>query len=482
MINQKNKLSLRRLGLIPLVGILSACAFWPVPSANVKLIYEEAAQYHQPDRNPIIVIPGILGSRLIDEESGDVVWGAFEAPYANPNSPRGARLVSLPFDEDGLLNADSSTIQPNGVLERLRLSLLGVPINIQAYAGILSSLGAGGYRDESLSTVIDYGSDHFTCFQFDYDWRRSSAENAARLKEFIEERRAYVREEYYRRYGIDNEDIKFDIVAHSMGGLVSRYFARYGDQALPEDGSLPELTWEGAEYVERIIMVGTPNAGALESFEQLIDGFNVGGPLIPKYGAHILGTFPSIYELLPRPRHKRIIWEGDNKTPIDNLYDPQLWESYEWGLAAQDKATQKFLETRLPHIKSAEERHQVAKNLQRDLLENSAAFHRALDYPATPPEGFDLILVAGDAIKTPSEITINRETGDVDISDYGPGDKTVLRASALFDERVGAEWQPNLQSPIAWDNILFLSSNHRNITQDPAFTDNVLYWLLEDPR
>ena len=28
-------------------------------------------------RNPVIVIPGILGSRLVEESTGKVVWGAF---------------------------------------------------------------------------------------------------------------------------------------------------------------------------------------------------------------------------------------------------------------------------------------------------------------------------------------------------------------------------------------------------------------------
>jgi triacylglycerol esterase/lipase EstA (alpha/beta hydrolase family) len=58
------------------------------------------------------------------------------------------------------------------------------------------------------------------------------------------------------RFGIKDHDVKFDIVAHSMGGLVARYYLRYGTQDLPPDGSLPELTWAGAQYVDNLIMVG----------------------------------------------------------------------------------------------------------------------------------------------------------------------------------------------------------------------------------
>ena len=134
---------------------------------------------------------------------------------------------------------------PDGVLDQVRLSFLGIPLDIRAYVGILSSLGVGGYRDPAFGAGLDYGDGHFTCFQFAYDWRRDNVENAHALKAFIEQKKAEVRAEYKARYGIEKDDIKFDIVAHSMGGLLTRYFLRYGDQALPEDGSLPELNWAG---------------------------------------------------------------------------------------------------------------------------------------------------------------------------------------------------------------------------------------------
>jgi hypothetical protein len=55
---------------------------------------------------------------------------------------------------------------------------------------ILMALGVGGYRDQGLSDAgaIDYGDDHFTCFQFDYDWRRDIVENARALEKFIQKK------------------------------------------------------------------------------------------------------------------------------------------------------------------------------------------------------------------------------------------------------------------------------------------------------
>ena len=77
-------------------------------------------------------------------------------------------------------------VRPDGVLDRVRLKLVGVPVELRAYVNILATLGVGGYRDQLLGEAgaVDYGSLHYTCFQFDYDWRRDNVENAKRLAEY----------------------------------------------------------------------------------------------------------------------------------------------------------------------------------------------------------------------------------------------------------------------------------------------------------
>ena len=47
---------------------LAACI--SQPDQTLRILYEQSAQYHKPDRNPVIVIPGILGTRLVDDASG----------------------------------------------------------------------------------------------------------------------------------------------------------------------------------------------------------------------------------------------------------------------------------------------------------------------------------------------------------------------------------------------------------------------------
>ena len=63
----------------------------------------------------------------------------------------------------------------------------------------------------------------------------------------------------------------------------------------------------------------------------------------------------------------------------------------------------------------------------------------------------------------------------------GQGDGTVLRSSALMDEREGSKIKGRLRTPIDWASVLFLFSGHLGLTKDPVFTDNILYILLEQP-
>ena len=121
---------------------------------------------------------------------------------------------------------------------------------------------------------------------------------------------------------------------------------------------------------------------------------------------------------------------------------------------------------------------EAAKKHQRWCLERAAAFHEALDKPATPPDGTRLHLFAGDAVDTAAVF----DAGTRKMVAWAPGDGTVLRSSALMDERLGKPWKPYVDSPIAWSGVHFLFRDHLGITKDPQFADNVLFLLLEAPR
>ncbi|MGH8285948.1 MAG: hypothetical protein ACRETT_09295, partial [Steroidobacteraceae bacterium] len=102
--------------------------------------------HHLPDRNPVVVVPGIMGSRLVDPESGQLVWGSFARGGVRPTSAESARLVALPIDSSRGVGALSDELVADKVLDRLSITFAGLPFELQAYAEILRTLGAGGYR------------------------------------------------------------------------------------------------------------------------------------------------------------------------------------------------------------------------------------------------------------------------------------------------------------------------------------------------
>ena len=151
-----------------------------------------------------------------------------------------------------------------------------------------------------------------------------------------------------------------------------------------------------------------------------------------------------------------------------------------WGLASSDEA--KMLEMLMPDVGDAEMRRRIALRVQRRMLDRAHRFMRALDRPATPPSHLRLHLVAGDAEPTLERISVDSADGHLEDMKFGIGDGTVLRSSVLLDERVGNEWTPRLKSPLDFYSVLFLPSDHLGVTRHEVFRDNVLFWLLEEPR
>ncbi len=468
----------KKLFLLFFIATMLACGKAEYKTPDLGSLYSKAARRSHDEGNAVIVIPGILGSRLRDSESGQLVWGAFEKSTSNPETPEGARLVAIPMKIGVPISELTDNVHSDGALDKIKVSLFGLPIELNAYINILSTLGAGGYLDDQLASNqlnnIDYGDDHFTCFQFDYDWRLDNVENAKRLNDFIEEKRAYILEEYEKR-GHPREDVKFDIVAHSMGGLLTRYLLRYGPNDLPDDGSVPEVTWEGAKHIDKVIIIGTPNAGAVGAVENLFVGRDF-GPFLPKYEPAVIGTMPSLYQQLPRSRHRAIL--DENRNPVD-IMNADLWVENGWGLADPNQAF--VLEWLLPDVSDPNERREIAIDHLRKSIKRGKQFQDAIDQPARPPKGLRLYLLAGDAIPTGSGVTINSTKEHFEVTNYEPGDGTVARYSALMDERMGGHWTPQLKSPIKWSNVTFLFSDHLGLTKDPAFSDNILYLLLEEP-
>lgn len=444
---------------------------------NLGELYNQSAQSHPIDRNPVILIPGIKGSRLIDSETNMLVWGAFGQKDLNPNLPDFAKTFSIPMQEGVPLNELKDTIVADGVLDSVEINLGGISFDLKAYYNIISILGAGQYLDYDIATKgesVDYGEGHYTCFQFAYDWRLSLDENASRLNDFIERQRVFVQQQIEEKYGVKGYDVKFDIIAHSMGGLLSRYFLRYGKTPVESIDTEAPVPWSGTDLVEKLILVGTPNAGSVESLVNFIDGMPI-GPFLPKFSSTLVGTIPAVYQLLPRNRHQRVL-DATQTSKVIDIYDPNVWIENQWGLARQDNDS--ILQQLLPNISSPEQRREIALDHLRKSLKKSEAIAAALDRSASPPQAVSIHLFAGGAIETEATLTIDAE-GNYAVLATEYGDGTVVRSSALLDERIGQEWQPTLKTPIEFDDINFIAEDHLGLTKDPSFSDNLLFLLLE---
>ena len=90
--------------------------------------------------------------------------GSFGGGSAIPSRAEGARLIALPMGNASFANLRDD-VKATAALDSIRLRLLGLPVNLSAYASLLGTLGVGGYVDADLRKV-GYGRDHFTCFQF----------------------------------------------------------------------------------------------------------------------------------------------------------------------------------------------------------------------------------------------------------------------------------------------------------------------------
>ena len=458
--------------LKPLIGDKEAAR----QRADIASIYRFAARQDLSTRNPVIVIPGILGSRLVASLAERQIWGDFRKDTVKPVTAEESQVIGLPLEPGVSLDQLRSASRTAGSLAEVRGRFAGIPIRKRIYGDILGAMGVSGYVDASLGRAADmpeYGGEGpATAFEFDYDWRRSLDESAIRFHRFLRQTTRYLK----AQRGSDRP-IRFDVVAHSMGGLLLRYYLKYGAQLLPYDEP-PRPTWEGAQHIDTAVVIGTPNAGSLFALERLVSGLG-GNPVHPAYPPSLIGTMPALYQLLPRSRHRAFPIVGEAEPP--DLFDLDFWIRMGWGLAAQTR--EKEIAMLMPDATSPGERRDIALEHLEKCLKAARAFHAALDaLPSGRPQRLRSHLFVGDSVLTPERAAAAPGELRLRYERKAPGDGTVLRSSALFDERVGGDWVPRLRSPIPWNSITFVPGDHIAITHHPVTLNNVLYLLLQEPR
>ncbi|HKR15652.1 MAG TPA: hypothetical protein VJT15_26525 [Pyrinomonadaceae bacterium] len=328
-------------------------------------------------KRPVVVIPGILGSELINPKTGEQVW-----PSAFRTSQEG-----LPISPD--LEANRDDLIPGKIVETAKLAKL-LP-EVYVYRDLLDALRRyAGYREGDWNNPAIDG-DRDTFYVFAYDWRRDNVTNARELV-----RRLQLLKEKLKR-----PDLKFNVVAHSMGGLIARYAAMYGDADLPGGDGPIQPTWLGAAHISKIVMIGVPNEGSADAFATLIEGYSVTEglrrrvPLLNKLTAEDAARTPSVFQLLPHAGVVKFL--DENLKPLDvDLYDVENWKRYGWSALHTPDFRRRFENTDGTNGEALNELDAyLAATLQR-----AERFHQALDAADTANPPVVLLAIGGDCEET----------------------------------------------------------------------------------
>lgn len=334
----------------------------------------------------MIVIPGILGTELINSKTGETVW-----PSAFRTEQEG-----LPISPN--LEANRDDLVPGRILETVRLARL-LP-EIYVYRDLLQALRRyAGYRDGDWENPGANGFED-TFYLFPYDWRKDNVANARELVRRIERLKSK----------LQRPDLKFNIVAHSMGGLIARYASMYGDADLPEGDGPIKPSWAGAAHISKIVMIGVPNEGSTDAFASLLEGYSITEglrrrvPLLNKLSAEDIVTTPSVFQLLPHRNAVKFLDENLKAFEID-LYDVEVWKRYGWSVIY---SSPDFRRRHAEMVGTDGGEDQLDAYLAAT-LKRARRFHQALDSVENTNSPVVLLAIGGDCEETLNSPVIMRD-------------------------------------------------------------------------
>ncbi|MBK5257866.1 MAG: alpha/beta fold hydrolase [Vicinamibacteria bacterium] len=394
-----------------------------------------------PDLPATVILPGILGSRL-ERPDGSEAW-------LNVGNVFGHHDLRLPPTLP--LKASRDALRPFGLIgvDAVIPRLFG----FTEYADLLGLLRNAGFH----RNVRANGGRGAVFHVFTYDWRRDLVESARRLGDYLDALAAARGE----------TDARFNIVGHSMGGLVARYYLRYGDA---EPGG--PVTWAGSRRISQLIVVATPNSGSIFSLNAVLNG-NPVGMSNTTLAARVIAHMPAIYQLMP-PKGTRPLINGKGD-PLDiDLHDPLVWQQYGWG----------------PWAPRSEDNTDEGRAFVSALLERAVAFHQALSQTPETRCPIPVTVLGGDCLQTltramaPERLGERPRFGARSAKDaetmFEAGDGRVPRSSVLgshLDADGALEWGlPEIS------HTFFGDADHHGIYGEPTFQSVLLRRLLRPAR
>ena len=452
--------------------------------------------FAQTGKRPIILIPGITGSQLVHSETGEIVWFKFTRPESDDD-------LRLPITPNIAQNKDK--IVAKDILREVKLPSI-IP-DIQVYSAALEALKAKGYAEGDWENP--QAADVF--YVFAYDWRRDNVESAQQLIKKIEALKTK----------LGQPDLKFNVVAHSMGGLVARYAAMYGAADLPAGNGAPVPNWAGAKHFNKILLFGSPNDGSFSAFAVLIKGYTVGGrnlPFIDDLTKDDVFTLPSLYQLMPHGATARILDENLQPFRVD-LYRAENWRKYGWGAISNPKFLARLKDA--ARIKGVEpEKDRKIKTIDDKILSETTyaqtqrflaavlararQFHQALDVNVTnsPIEMFaygseceptlDAVVLIRDKKKNswrtltePNKIetSMGRKISEKEVKEaiYSNGDGRVPRHSLLREVKFkGKDGKEIINAAFPSASTFFFCAPHHTLLNNEAIQTNFLTQLVAD--
>ncbi len=282
--------------------------------------------------------------------------------------------------------------------------------------------------------------------------------------------------------------LKVDIVAHSMGALLTRYFIRYGNRdVLNHDTFQPDNA--GAAKVRKVVLIGAPNMGSVSGLQYFLTGYKLGFGAIP---TEVIATMPGSYNLLPHPSRNWMITPKGKKADI-KLYDPRTWQRFKWSVFNPDARSR--IRDRFTNKDDAARYLDVLERFFTRQLRRARRFHLAMSVPLKDSP-VRYIVFGGDCELTPARCLIETVRGRAVIRLHPenithhvrgvnyrklmlePGDGRVTKPSLLARNSLDPSAQGSNQDVFPLAYSLFLCETHAELTGNISFQDNLLNILL----